>query len=502
MFCRLVAVFFAFLCLQQCCETMLRRPEKRQKVATNVDKLIDLTKKLKEDIKDLIGKGHNDFGNLLNFEVFSGTNPFATNLYVMKREAKLFDKTSPKEFKHYIHLFERLDKFWHEGAEKEIETLNKNRASTSHAGVQMDKQIPPVGVLAMIPVDEETNEESKLLYETAIKLRKTINEFSKSTKVELIFGIPLHSYNLLYIRQEFNEVIKLFDKNVAHEISEEINKYNNKGWPIEGGLIENLYLSFEKAFNHPYNEQNRWPKQMNEITEENKAAAIKDMDKFNKEIKDTASHIFNNFEADFKNKYPNNFNDEEILELLNLYEQTKNKNENIKHPQNVILLKAWYLAEYAIKNALKNVDEYLAVYDEIYLNLMIKYLYKEISEKLKIPEEFLEHEIQIINTENTVNNRVLSALIRVNAAKVLLMYYRLKNIFGVFNFINVKNKHYFVNGGKIFTQKDPKTFTPLYFENHIFNMMKYFESKKENKGKQIQKVTCSASDDFELSDSN
>ncbi|KAL7080078.1 hypothetical protein ACQ4LE_000613 [Meloidogyne hapla] len=71
MFCRLVAVFFAFLCLQQCCETMLRRPEKRQKVATNVDKLIDLTKKLKEDIKDLIGKGHNDFGIDLNLQLES-----------------------------------------------------------------------------------------------------------------------------------------------------------------------------------------------------------------------------------------------------------------------------------------------------------------------------------------------------------------------------------------------------------------------------------------------
>uniref|UniRef100_A0A915P940 Uncharacterized protein n=1 Tax=Meloidogyne floridensis TaxID=298350 RepID=A0A915P940_9BILA len=92
-----------------------------------------------------------------------------------------------------------------------------------------------------------------------------------------------------------------------------------------------------------------------------------------------------------------------------------------RYDQLKLRIKTWGLAEFWLKEAIKDVGKFLPNYGTNYLAQFFTDLTNETEEKLNLPTNWLKHEKGQV-------------LIRINAGKVLLAYTRMKKLFSAFNF--------------------------------------------------------------------
>uniref|UniRef100_A0A915LVJ6 Angiotensin-converting enzyme n=2 Tax=Meloidogyne TaxID=189290 RepID=A0A915LVJ6_MELJA len=148
-----------------------------------------------------------------------------------------------------------------------------------------------------------------------------------------------------------------------------------------------------------------------------------------------------------------------------------------RYDQLKLRIKTWCLAEFWLKEAIKDVGKFLPNYGTNYLAQFFTDLTNETEEKLNLPTNWLKHEKGQVNLHGHKNLYGLSVLIRINAGKVLLAYTRIKKLFSAFDF-NVGK--YYNDSAMMLAQSYGKEFglKSEDFQKHVF----------ENVGERLKKI--------------
>ncbi|KAF7632485.1 hypothetical protein Mgra_00008086 [Meloidogyne graminicola] len=429
--------------------------------------------------------------NELNFKI--ETNPFIEdNIKKLENEIKQFfvnNISIPKESIKYKSLFEIINLFWSDKAE--TENVDLNEQSTSHHKENIQAQVSSKDLGERLGWETFTEEniigasssshhllinsisgENNKIYIEFVKLRKTINKFLHKIKLELILGINLNFNENVEMNGKLHELytktsyftLKLNEAESKTIELEDLKEFKNNGYGGYGVELKPLRIfeaerleKLEKIKENAdieitiYLIEKILPRKIVYSNKNLMKEAIDYLIEFYSEIEQLPIKIFNNIyeqnneNFDLWNTHNNllkasqneHYTEKKLLEELNnspkIFDQLEQR------------LISWSLAEFWLKDSIKKVAEYLKKFNND-SDKQLFLLAENIEKNLELPLNYLNNEYENfkyakVRNENIYSNEMnilhLSVLIRINAAKVLLAYTRMKKIFKIFDSINI-----------------------------------------------------------------